>query len=75
MNEFLQIGIVGVALSFVVQYIKTRYGFESMTTKALTILLSLALGAGVYFLFGTPIWTSIVGVLTAATLFYSFIMK
>ena len=72
---FLEIGIVGATLSFVIEFIKNKYGTESSTTKGLTLALAIVLGAGIYFLSGTAIWVSIVGVLAAASTIYAFFLK
>jgi len=75
LQEFLQIGIVGIGLSFVVEMIKARFGLESDTTKMLVIVLSVVLGAGYFFLSTTSLWLPIVGILGTATTFYSLFMR
>ncbi len=75
METFLQIGIVGTALSFLIQWIKIKFGTDSMKTKGITILLSVFLGAVIYFLAGTTIWLAIVGVLTTASTVFAFFLK
>lgn len=75
LEQFLQIGIVGTALSVVIQIIKEKWGTESDTTRGIAILLSIALGTGYYFLVGTPFWLPIVGILGAATTFHSLFLK
>lgn len=74
-SSFLQIGIVGVALSTVVQVIKTQFGTDSLATKGITLFLAVILGAVVYFLWGTPVFAAIVGVLGVASTFYAFFLK
>lgn len=74
-QEFLQLGVVGIALSFLVQYIKDTWGTESNTTRALTILLSVVLGAGYFFLEGTAIWLAMVSILGSATTFYALFIR
>lgn len=75
LTQLLSIGIVGSALSLVIQYVKTKWGMDSNTTKFATVALSLALGAGYYFLVNTPLWLPLVGVLGAASTFYSLFLK
>lgn len=75
METFLQISIVGTVLSLAVQYIKNKFGTTSIATKTLTVLLSVLIGAGFYFLQGTEIWLAIVGVLGVASTVYAFIFK
>ena len=74
-QTFLEIGIVGTALSFIVEGIKAKWGPSSMTTKGITLLLALGLGAAIYFLSGTAIWLAIVGVLAAASTVYAFFFR
>jgi len=74
-ETFLQISIVGAFLSAVIEVIKNKYGTTSYATKILTIILSIALGAALYFLNGTAIWMSVVGVLAAASTVYAFLLK
>ncbi len=74
-QTFLEISIVGTALSFVIEIIKMKFGPSSVTTKGITILLAFAVGAGIYLLSGTAIWLSVIGVLAAASTVYAFIFK
>lgn len=74
-NTFIQIGIVGVGLSALVEVIKQRFGTGSFLTKFITIVLAIALGAAFFFLQGTPLFTSIVAILGFATVFYAFFLK
>jgi len=74
-NDFLGISIVGIALSFVIQYLKTKFGTASNGTKVLTILLSVLVGAGYWFLRDTDIWRTILGVLAAASTVYALLIK
>lgn len=75
MESFLQIGIVGALLSFVVEFIKNHYGTTSIATKGLTVLLSLVLGVGLYFIQGTEIFTAVTGILGMATVVYAYLLK
>lgn len=74
-QTFLEISIVGTALSVVIEGIKNKYGPTSSTTKGITIALAIALGTAIYFLSGTAIWLTIVGVLAAASTVYAFFFK
>lgn len=75
LNVFLQLAIVGSVLSFFMEAIKAKFGPSSLSTKGLTIGLSIVLGAGVYFTFGTPVWTAAVGILAAASTVYALLLK
>jgi hypothetical protein len=74
-QSFLEISIVGTILSFAVEAIKTKYGTSSFATKGITIGLAGVIGAAVFFLSGTAIWVSILGVLAAASTVYAFFLK
>lgn len=74
-NDFLGIGIVGVALSLVIEWIKNRFGTYSVGTKAVTIGLSIVVGSAYFFLRDTSIWQTILGVLASASTFYALFMK
>lgn len=74
-EAFLSIGIVGAALSMAIQYIQNRWGAEGMTTKLIVLGGSVVLGAAVWFLQGTEIWQSILGVLAAASTVYAMIFS
>lgn len=74
-TSFVEIGIIGSSLSLVIQYIKNKFGTESNQTKVLTLVLSTVIGTGFYFLQGTAAWASILGILGAASAFYSFLLK
>lgn len=75
LSAFIEIGIVGVALSLVIQGIKARFGPSSFSTKVITVALSVLLGGAFFFLQGTPIFTSIVSILGFATVFYAYFLK
>jgi len=70
-ESFLSIGIVGVILSTAIQYIQDKYGAEGTTTKLIAIGGSIVLGTFVYFVSALPIWSTIVGVLAAASTAYA----
>lgn len=74
-SVLLQISIVGVLLSAIMEAIKAKFGPTSTTTKMVTIGLALALGAGIFFFSGTPIWIAFVGVLGVASTVYAFLLK
>lgn len=74
-NDFMGITIVGAALSGVIEFIKVKFGPTSGWTKALTVVLAVIIG-GVYVFFrDTPVWTTIVGVLTTASAVYALVIK
>jgi hypothetical protein len=74
-NDFVGIGIVGVSLSIIIEAIKTKWGPTSNTTKGITVILSIILGTGYYFLAGTIWWQAVLGVLASASAFYAILLK
>ena len=75
LETFLGIGIVGVAISLLIQFVKNKLGTDTMATKAMTVLIALLAGTAYYFLSATSYWASVLGVLTAASTFYAFFLK
>lgn len=74
-QDFLAIGVVGAGVSTAIDIIKMRYGTSPNKTKIVTILLSIIIGAGYYFLRETQIFATIVGVLVSASTFYALVLK
>jgi len=75
MENFLEIGIIGVIASAIMEAIKKYVGTEGLLNKGLTIALALSLG-GIYFAFSnTAYWQSVVGILAVASTFYAFLLK
>lgn len=75
-NELVSIGIVGVFLSLAVEWIQQKYGVNGGKAKLLTILLSVLVGGIYYAIRETPLWPTIIGVLSAASTVYAlFIPK
>ena len=70
-QQFLAIGIVGVAFSIAIQWLQSKFGVGGNKTKAIAIVGSVVLGGLVWFLSGTAIWASILGVLAAASTMYA----
>jgi len=75
MQDFLSIAVVGSALAMAIQFIKSKFGLDSIKTKALTLGLAVILGGGYYFLSQTPWWQTILGVLASASTFWAFFLK
>lgn len=74
-NDFLGIAIVGVILSVAVQAIKDSTQLNALGKKSLTIALAVLLGSAYYFAAQTVWWQTVLGVLAAASTFYSFFLK
>lgn len=75
LETFLGIGIVGVAISLLIQFIKNKLGTDTMATKAMTVIIALLAGTTYYFLSTTGYWPSVLGILTTASTFYAFFLK
>lgn len=75
MDDFLGIAIVGVFASLIIEWINNISGANSTIAKAITVGVSVVLGA-IYFFFGdTAVWQSILGVLATASTVYAFLLK
>lgn len=74
-QEILSYAIVGAGLSSLIQYIQVKYGAEGNTTKLMSIGASVVLGAIVWALAGTTLWTSILGILAAANTMYALVFS
>lgn len=74
-TQFLSIGIVGAALSYLTQYLQEKFGVEGNETRIIAIVGSVLLGAVVWFLQGTEVWASILGVLASASTVYAFVFS
>ena len=65
----------GVAVSLLVQLIKTKLGLSSTSTMFLVVLLSLAGGLSFYLFQMFGLWTAVLQILTIAGAFYAFIVR
>jgi hypothetical protein len=71
----MEILIIGVIVSSIVQFLKTKFETDSPITLLIVVGLSVV-GAFFYDLFlKTGIWESIVPVLVYAGAFYTFIIR
>lgn len=75
-QEFLAISIVGVGASLLMSALKSRYGsINGTSAKAIILGVSVALGAGFYFLAGTTFYQPVILILGCASTVYAFFMK
>lgn len=74
-QDFLGILIVGAGLSFLIEWINTKFGVDGNRAKALTLLLALSVGAIYVWIRSTPYWETAVLVLTSASAVYALIIK
>lgn len=75
LSAFLEISIVGALLSLVIEYITNKANTNPLGGKTLAILLSIVVGAAYWFLSGTAIWQSILGILAAASTVYAIVFS
>lgn len=74
-TQFLSISIVGAAMSFMMQWLKNKYGVSGSQTKAIAIVGSVILGGAIWFLSTTPVWATILGVLASASTVYALLFS
>ena len=75
MDTFLSIALVGAGLSLAMNWIKAKWGTTSVGSRAIVIILSLAIGGVFYFLKDTAFWQSAIGVLASASTVYAVLLK
>lgn len=75
MDDFIGISIVGVILSFIINWGKEYFGTESNATKGITIALSVVVGLVYVYFRSTLWWESILTVLGSASAVYAFFLK
>lgn len=70
----MEIAIVGVAVSLLVQWLKKQFGTNEYMTLVVVLAISL-IAAGVYtYLIAAGYWESVLAVLLTAGSFYTFIL-
>ena len=73
-SAFLEIGVIGVALSLVVEYIKTK-ATSDLDMRAVVLALSVVVGTGYWIVADTAYYQSVIGVLSAASTVYAIFLK
>jgi biotin transporter BioY len=75
-NDFLGIAIVGAIVSALIEWVTRKWGTTSLASKAVAIVISIIVGGFYTYFSGTVWWTTIIGVLAAAsTVWALFIPK
>lgn len=71
----IEIGIIGIVVSFLVQWLKAKFGDEN-EWKSLGVLaiISLLAGWGYTYLVDAGYWQSVVAVLMTASTFYAIVL-
>lgn len=70
-TDFLAISIVGTLLSVGVEYIQGLYGTTSGKTKGIVILGSMILGTAYVIIRDTPIFPTVLGILSASSTIFA----
>lgn len=70
-----QIGILGITASLIMEWIKSKWGPTSTTSKFIIIALSLVLGTIYVLIKDTQFFITVLAILAAASLIYAFFMK
>jgi len=74
-EEILSIGIVGAGISLLIQFIKNKFGANENVVKLVTLVFCLVSGSIYYFLSDTAFFTAVLGILGAATVIWSYMLK
>jgi len=74
-QAFLAIGIIGVIMSLVIEFIKKKFSSKPLVTKGITVALAVVLGTVYYFLSTTVYFASVLGILGVASTVYAFFLK
>ena len=74
-QDFLQILVVGAALSLLIQFVKNKWSLNAAGVKGFTLALSLVIGVGYVLLRDTPFWQTIVSILMTASTVWAFFMN
>jgi hypothetical protein len=67
--------IIGVMVSTLVQYLKVKFGTESLITKLIVVGLSIAVGLVYFLVKDTQFYQSTLLVLVFAGAFYTYILQ
>ena len=70
-SDFLNIGIIGIIASFVVEMITRYSASKPLTSKLIAIGVSLVLGLAYFFASQTAWWTDVLSVLGVASTVYA----
>jgi len=74
-QDFSQLLVVGTATSLLINYLKNRFGTETNTTKALTLLLAVLVGGAYVYLRDTNAWQTIIQVLVVSSAVYALFLR
>lgn len=74
-QDFSQLLVVGTATSLLINYLKNRFGTETNTTKALTLLLAVIVGGAYVYLRDTNAWQTIIQVLVVSSAVYALFLR
>jgi hypothetical protein len=75
MENFLDITLIGIIASLIIEGINRLWQFDSLKAKVATIVVSIVLGAFYFFMRNSNVWQDIIGILTTASAIYAFFLK
>lgn len=73
--EIFEIMIVGVVASLLMETIKKAFGSGSMTSRVITVCISVVLGTLYVVIRQSEWWETILSVLGMSSTFYAFFLK
>ena len=71
-NDFLGIAIVGVIMSLLIEGIKQKLGDNTFPSRVVIVAAAIVVGGLYVWIRQTIWWSTILGVLAAASTFYGF---
>jgi hypothetical protein len=75
LTSFFEISIVGALVSFVIQWIKEKFGINSNKTKLITLTASLLIGT-IWYFYSTADWfVSVIGILGVSSTVWALLLK
>ena len=73
--DILSFTVVGAIVSVIVQFLKNKYGTNTQGTLTAVILISIAAGAGYYFIKQTSFLPVVIQILAFSGAIYTYILK
>lgn len=74
-NMITQIAILGVVASLVTEFIKNKSKTNGNKAKALTVLVSLVIGAVYVLIKDTPFFPVVISILAVSSTIYGFFIR
>lgn len=74
-STVLSLGVVGAATSVLIQFLKNKYGLESIKAKVFTLVVALVVAGLFYTLTTIGYIETFVSILASASTVYAFFIK